>query len=446
MFKRSRIFISAVLVAVLCVSTLILSNPLTARACPVDPPPATLLTLYLASDLIVVAEILSEKDGAVINDYADYFNLEVDRKLKPISTLKGTAPADFVFTKSEYRLKNNAPAESAEGDEEERRYTPYGYKGDSKLTAGEKYLFFFAKDSETGEYDLTDDVSGVKRLGDYDLEVHLKRLKELQSIQKLKKNQLEALTKWLIRCVEEPATRWDGVYDLRQSFDVLEYEKENAEEAEKPAEKESRAEDFKLDENFSNRSAGAIAKNLTDKQKERLSNIAFSELQQDSSLIENDYFYYSLPGLVTRWDKTRFAMYAFGMLQSVDPNDAEKMRAAMRYLSDIVDDDELTEIAARFPTSEEEAEEIQKNAQSDDAEKTVESVNNLPEAPTTDAQNTENKTETPDQEALPKPKRLTAAEIRSNRLQEFVNRYQYLVANNFEVEETDSSSPELAVN
>ena len=446
MFKRSRIFISAVLVVVLSVSALILSGPLPARACPVDPPPQTLLTLYLRSNLIVVAEIASEKDGETINEYPDYVHLRVNRQLKVLSTLKGTPPADMVFTKTEYRVKNK-PQTDASDDEEDAVYTPYGYKGSWELLAGERYLFFFVKDPETGAYDLTDEVSGAKRLADRDLDVHLKRIKELQSIEKLKKNQLEAVTKWLIRCVEEPSTRWDGVFDLRRSFDALDYEEsERAEksDAQESDEEASREPEFKLDEDFNSRHS-AIAKNLSESQKQRLSNIAFSELQQNPSLIEhNYYFYYSLPGLATRWDKTRLAMYAFGILQSVDPNDAEKTHAAMSYLSDIVDDDGLTEIVERYPASDA-AEEAADDEKTDAAETTAESADQ-PAAPET-AQNAAGKVETIEVKASPKAKKPTPAEIRQSVLRDFVDRYQFLLANGFEVddEEEAEAAPEEAI-
>jgi hypothetical protein len=428
MFKRSRFFTSAMLVAVLFASLFIFSNP--SRACPA-PPPETLLALYLKSDLIVVAEIAAEKDGKITGDYESAFNVEVHRSLKVSAALKGKPPADFVYTRQEYRRKNEPAVESEPEPEGEEtiNFGFYGYKGYSELRKGERYLFFFTKNSDTGEYDLTDHVSGARKLNDYDLGVHKKRLKELQSIEKMKNDQMPALTAWLIRCIEEPSTRWDGLFTLNGSFASLEYSDEEA-----PEDGEKAKAEIRFDADFDSNSP-ELAKNLTDSQKEYLSSLAFSQLQQTRSFAANEFVYYSLNGLVRRWDKPRLAMYSFGILQSVDKSDLKKTTKAMTYIADLLEDTELSEIAERFSTADSPA-----DAETEDPGDTepAQTVINSEEAP----QTIEDKSETP---VLTEPKKPTPAEIRETLLQDFIDRYQFLVANGFEVPEEPEEPEEPEV-
>jgi hypothetical protein len=445
--KRSRFFISATLVAVLFASLFVLS-PVRTRACP-DSPPETLLSLYLTSDLIVVAEITGEETGEALEDNEYYTSAEIYRSLKVSSTLKGKAPADLVFTQLNYQYKAKPFAdENAEYETEESDlYSPYGYRGYSELKVGERYLFFFVWDEEVEKYDLTDTMTGARKLSDYDLEVHKKRLRELQSIVKMKKNQIGAVTAWMVRLVEEPSTRWDGVLDLSNSFDSFEYEKENDESADQ-------TEETRLGENFD---WAAIARNMTAAQKERLSNIAFGELQQDPLLMEN-YDYYGLAGLVRRWDKTRLAMYAFNALQGVDPADFEKIKARMQFIAQVTGDEKLAEIAEQYPAADDAPEIEEENSAKKTEENTEENnpaievkyeqaaATGTKKAEQTNEQSPEKAVESSEAqtvfESQPEAKKLAPAEMRVKLFTDFVDRYQYLLIYNFQVPETPEISGE----
>jgi hypothetical protein len=74
-FQRS--FASALIIFVLLFSVCALPGNVSARSCPAEVPDS-LLTLYLESDLIVVASIESEKVLKMTNeyDYGSYFDVE----------------------------------------------------------------------------------------------------------------------------------------------------------------------------------------------------------------------------------------------------------------------------------------------------------------------------------------------------------------------------------
>lgn len=426
MLRQIRFFISAALVAVLTVSTFILSNPNPVKACPM-PPPATLLELFLRSDLIVVADVKSEKDGKIIVDEKDYFNVEVNRNLRVSSILKGKTPKSFVFTKTEYRDKNENNEAVAEDAENE--YNPFAYRGVSNVSSGERYLFFFTKNVETAQLELTDDFSGVKKLDDFQLGVYQNRLAELKKIVEKKENQLDALTDWLVRLTEEPTTRWDGVADLTASFEAADYKDD-----------EEDAEPFVISKDFT---AGtpAIAENLSDSQKNYLSSVYFSSLTNIFDKDDEDEFYYSLSNLVSRWDKSRILTYAYAVLQTDGATDAAKAGRAMNYISYVVGDEALGEIASRYNETESEdaaqetvepkidgkAEmqaEIEVNAATETVEKPEVAEKIIsPEARTETAK-----------ESAPSEK-MTLAKKRENALKDFAARYEYLLARNFAVEE-----------
>ncbi|HEY0097952.1 MAG TPA: hypothetical protein VGB76_03260 [Pyrinomonadaceae bacterium] len=79
---------------------------------------------------------------------------------------------------------------------------------------GEVLLVFLDANEDGEGYALTDFERGAKKLSPDDLKVYVSRLEELAAIMRSKKPDAAALTEWLVRCAEEPATRWEGAYEL----------------------------------------------------------------------------------------------------------------------------------------------------------------------------------------------------------------------------------------
>jgi hypothetical protein len=76
-------------------------------------------------------------------------------------------------------------------------------------------VLVFLKRIEKGEeYISIDDERGVQKLSDEDLKVYLRRIDELAAIMRSEEPDEAALTEWLVRCAEEPATRWEGAEEL----------------------------------------------------------------------------------------------------------------------------------------------------------------------------------------------------------------------------------------
>lgn len=445
MLKQIRFLTGATFIAVLLVSTLILTVPVKVVACE-DAPPATLLALYMNSDLIVVANLTGEKDGKITNDETDYYFIEINRNLRVSSVLKGKTRSNLVFSQSEFRYKGEQTDEH-----EEEVYFPYGYKWHQKFQVGERYLFFLKRNPETKQYELTDDVSGAKKLNDYELSIHEKRIEELAAIVGKKENQLSALTEWILRCLEEEATRWDGVFMLNNSFEALEYgsydeESEESEKTEKPANKP-----FVIEKDFYGYTP-EIAENLSDSQKERISSILFGSLGQKLFEKDADGFNYVFANIVKNWDKTRLAMYAFSLLQMTGREESERTEKLIYYIAGILGDEELYKIVYRYqiadsqPENEETAERQVENA-------APEITENQPLEPSveTDKQTAvkqievinleENKTQPePSAEVQSEEEKLTFEQKRERVLQDFIKRYEYLLALGFPSAEEQESA------
>lgn len=66
---------------------------------------------------------------------------------------------------------------------------------------------------------------GAKTLNEPALEVYEARIKEMQTILQLEdeKEQRAATVEWLVKCVEEKATRWEGAYELMPESDFMSF-------------------------------------------------------------------------------------------------------------------------------------------------------------------------------------------------------------------------------
>jgi hypothetical protein len=86
--------------------------------------------------------------------------------------------------------------------------SPYAYAKNDVL------LVFLNPADEGDGYVPADYDRGLKKLSPDDLKVYVSRLEELARIMRGEKPDAAAITEWLVRCAEEPATRWEGAYEL----------------------------------------------------------------------------------------------------------------------------------------------------------------------------------------------------------------------------------------
>lgn len=336
-----RLFVSAAVVFVLLFSLCVLQPAKVSarKRCPVEIPDS-LLTLYLKSDLIVVASIESERFLKTIEEYDHGSTYEAEKSLRIFETLRGRNSDSAAFRESGYKPKN--PEQSDETS------------ADAQPNVGDKALFFLTKDKD-GFYRLSDSASGVKALEASDLNVYVKRIAELKRITATKKNQFEKLTEWLVRLAEEPVTREEGTVDLQASFRALEYETEGGEQDEE--QEAANVKTLVLDEDFRAENTSEIAKLLTDSQKQRLSNALLFVVNNDLTKFNDaesekevtpDYQFISL---VANWNKTSLAMTAFAFLQNAGDSNRHKVTYLLDIITHLLEDEELYTISSDYQSA-----------------------------------------------------------------------------------------------
>jgi chemotaxis protein histidine kinase CheA len=222
-----------------------------ASACPVIVVPKPLRVLYQKSERIVVArvgntELLQAEEG--------YTSLRTTMHV--LENVKGGGAGSTLYV-------------DHWGDE----------NGQSQTFVKEDRALLFLRPGERGggAYEVDDEQYGIKKLSDAELKIYLKRIKELSAIL-ARQPQPDAaeLVEWFVRCAEEPATRWEGAFDLSESLNASAREQKTdneeadtgAEESEEASEEESEESEEVSTEESAEESAGASTEESADDEAE----------------------------------------------------------------------------------------------------------------------------------------------------------------------------------
>lgn len=327
MLKKSRLYFSAVLTALVLVSLLLTAN---VKAC--EEPPQTLLSLYMNSDLIVVAKFESESAPVKNNEDEYGYTLDTQRKLVFTKVYKGAQDLESVsIAYSQYVPNPNLPV--SESEEDFHQYEDYF--DISKIKIGGEYVFFLTRNKETGEYSVTDYVSGVRETGK-NLSSLEKNLSELEQIASAKENQYELLTEWIVKSIENEESREDGIMDLAESFSGLTYTDED--------EKFKGKGPFVVSEDGYGIYTVGVAKHLTPSQKQRVSVVLYPILQEAWFAPEPKYVNYGISNILGNINKSRLALYAYNAMLSVGKGDFERRRIIGEFLSDTIGDEDFSKL------------------------------------------------------------------------------------------------------
>jgi hypothetical protein len=323
MLRKSRLYFSAILSAFLLASLLLTAN---IKAC--EEEPQTFLSLYMNSDLIVIARYDSESEPKKTDESEYGYSLETQRKLMFTKVFKGQQGLKSIsFAYSQYVPNPNQNTSEAEEEIPEYEH-PFDL---SKIKIGGEYLFFLTKDKETGAYSVTDYVSGVKET-DKNLSLYEKNLSALEQIAAAKENQYELLTEWIVKSIENKESREDGIGDLAESFNGLAYQEED--------EKFKGKGPFVVvpEDGYGVYTVG-VARHLTESQKERVSAVLYPMLQEAWFAEKPEYANYGIAAILGGIDKPRLALYTYSAMQSVGKNDVERRRIIGDFLTSAVGDE-----------------------------------------------------------------------------------------------------------
>jgi hypothetical protein len=362
---RSLVATGAVFV-LLASSVVLPGNASAASRCPADEP-ETLISLYRNSDAIYVAHFDKIEEGAITDENENYISIDITRHFTVSRALKGENRKFVVLPDQQYRTKHSLTAdpedeEVEDADKEEGSEVPEEEDDSARsyVEVGDD-LLLFVKKAENGELALTHYRDGTKRMTPERLPSYEARLTELNAIFGAKKLDESRLVDWVVRTAEEPHTRWEGAYELLQSFQAQEWqeeaEKERAERiarGEEVAEPDEEGSDEADEEEDEGLDLTIFTRLLTDDHKQRLANVLLG-MDDDAVGVagEETAAKHSTAGdeelleLVTRWGDPRLLDF---LLARLPAQEAEPYRAlqTMNWVAKIVDDDELRSIAEKF--------------------------------------------------------------------------------------------------
>src|SRR5215204_935830 len=376
-----RSLVCAAAIFFILVSVCLIPQNALARRCPVKMP-ETLLSLYQNSDSIYIAAYDRLEEGKVIEDTDDYTSIGRKKHFIISTTLKGEAQKFFVLEDVEYRYKERQPEVADEPEEPMDPADPEKAESASEaktepeteteeevdfvtaepqLTAGDAVLLFVRKGSDEDPPQLTDYRDGLKKLSPERLDAYEKRIKELNGIFAEKKVSHERLLEWLIRCAQDPLTRWEGTYELLSAVQQLEWQQQAAErrreriangepvEEEAPAPAEGEHE-ILVQGRRKNIDTTVFAKMIDPNQKQLLADIL---LYRSSTEVEKSQKQESVRGdrelveLIKRWGDPRLLNYLLDSLRAGSGEHYYKA-ATMETIADLLDDDDAKLLADKY--------------------------------------------------------------------------------------------------
>ena len=221
-----RSLLAACSILVLLTSTILFPTP--GQACPVKLP-ETLLSLYRNSDAIYVARYDKTVDHQITEDTDQRTVVATRQHFDIFRALKGENRKLFVLEDTDYRYKivepdteQEEPQEDEEADALFRR--PQLQPGDTLL------LFLRVDEKDKTKLQLTDYRDAIKKMSSERLAAYEARIADLNSIFSGKKVDDAAVLDWLIKCTQDPLTRWEGAYELQRAYDRMEWEERVKEE------------------------------------------------------------------------------------------------------------------------------------------------------------------------------------------------------------------------
>jgi len=299
--------------------------------------PKPLRVLYGESDLVVVARI---GDSKVVERERDA--RLVRTVLQVSSVLKGVS----------------------------RRPTVHLYHwnyGDLEgpFSVGDEMLLFLKQSKPQpghkphGGYELDDTRWGAKKIAGTELKSYLDRIGELAQIIPEQGPTHAALVEWLVRCAEDPATRWEGAYEFAASIERY---------SEPEAEQDTDADEDKKTESDAPPSSDNVASNketvieaqtpaledaeqepnfaamLTGEQKARLMTALF----QTEKVLEGDF---QLIELAKHWKDPRLLPFLINQLRKLESEPPRSAESLMDCIVDILDDKEISGLDEEYRDS-----------------------------------------------------------------------------------------------
>ena len=306
-------------------------------------PPSTLLRLHRESDLIAIVTVGKSRFVKAENESKQFLTA-----LNVSTLLKGDSAQRII------PLYHWVSEEASDEDKDQ-------------IKAGDTLLVFLDRrksddDKPMDGFELSDWSRAVKKLDNAALSVYRQRIEELTPILQRSQADNAELIEWLVRCIEEPATRWDGALELGRltAFSPL---SDQTKKKEPPDEKliaaivtQSAGKPLELEQPQS-----PLLSLLNEGQRGRVLNALFSiqDLQQDDL---------ELAELVRGLNDKRLVPYLVAQLHRLVPEAPQLAERLVTAIAEILDDEAIEKAADHYRenadySQDEQQEEEGKNAQ-----------------------------------------------------------------------------------
>ena len=311
---------------------LTVSLAVSAKAMPVRAR-ATLLSLFERSDAIMIGRFDKREDSGT-NRVGSGFTKVTTKTYFDISTVLKGEPRKFVVIEDEefrYQIPkgSDAPTDAV--------YIVGTDSGDLESTPkpGDTVLLFLKGEGDS--LVLADEQDGVKKISAVDQSIYVDRIKELNSILENDDTDPSKVAAWLVRCVEQPATRWDGTHELMQGFRHLEWRKHKDQNGYE-----------RIDPSVSYVRGPEASNALSDDLKNSLTQILISSdfrvAAKSNELSDGDH---ELVALVKRWDPKTAANYLLSQLKS-GAFTAHENAGMMFKIAELIGDSRFAEIIQNY--------------------------------------------------------------------------------------------------
>jgi hypothetical protein len=302
--------------------------------------PQTLLSLYKQSDVILAGRFDKTVEGPVVAEKRDHSVVNIQKYFDIASSLKGENIKLFVLEDSIYRFhatSGDGAATAADNSE----FKDFDIAdSDDGLRSGDSVLLFLRK-KEGGEgYELTDRADGIKRMSDEDLAVYAKRIGELNYIFDTPNVDQTEVVEWLVRCAEEPATRWEGAFELLQSSERLAWQQKQSPDCMGTFCQN----DSDLKNSNRQPDPADLARSLTDHQRGQLLDMIFSNGNGQKRVVRGDQELLQLAG---QWGDERLACYLIDRLRD-GSKDAYENAQVITMIAKTFKDPQIAQLITKY--------------------------------------------------------------------------------------------------
>ena len=299
--------------------------------------PVTLLDLYRQSDAVFEARFDRFEEGKIVKQDQDYSVVRVEKLFDVSSSLKGSYSKFISLSEDEYRYPASPEPKylvaKSSGEDEQT----YG------LRSGDTVLLFMKYGEDGKSLVLTDEDEGLKKLSTADIAVYEKRIRELDSLLSSEPS-ASKIVDWMLRCAEEPATRWEATFELVKGFERLDYQGKQ---------KQSETDATKDKPDFFD--STTFAKAVTDEQKRKLADILLDRQppqvgedgQAKRTYVRGDR---ELIDLVKHWGDARLPAFLLNELKTKDLTDYRRSET-IQLIADLISNSRVSGVAQKYNSS-----------------------------------------------------------------------------------------------